>query len=80
MIEVFGVRFNDSDKIYYFLPNGNEINKDDYVVVETERGQQFGIVCTDKIVVDKNQISFELKKMLEKQSLQLNVLMNLLKS
>lgn len=65
MIEVFGVRFNDSDKIYYFLPNGNEINKDDYVVVETERGQQFGIVCTDKIVVDKNQISFELKNILK---------------
>ena len=65
MIEVFGVRFDDSAKIYYFLPNGNEIKKDDYVVVETERGQQFGLICTDKITVDKNRISFELKNILK---------------
>ncbi len=65
MVEVFGVRFNDSDKIYYFLPNGNEIEKNDYVIVETERGQQFGVICTDQIVVDKNRISFELKNVLK---------------
>ena len=65
MIEVFGVRFNDSTKIYYFLPNGNKPEKNDYVIVETERGQQFGIICTDRIAVDKNRISFELKNILK---------------
>jgi cell fate regulator YaaT (PSP1 superfamily) len=65
MVEVFGVCFDDSTKIYYFLPNGNELKKNDYVVVETNRGQQFGVVSTDKIVVDKNRISFELKNVLK---------------
>lgn len=65
MIEVFGVRFNNSDKIYYFLPNGNELIKEDCVIVETERGKQFGNVCTDKIVVDKDKITFELRNVLK---------------
>ena len=43
--------YNNSDKIYYFLPNGNELEKDDYVIVETERGQQFGIICSTDIIM-----------------------------
>lgn len=65
MVEVFGVCFTNSNKIYYFLANGNEIKKEDCVIVETERGQQFGVVCTDKIAVDKKRISFELKNILK---------------
>lgn len=42
MIKVVGVRFKKAGKIYYFGPNELNINKGDYVVVETARGVEFG--------------------------------------
>jgi len=42
MIEVIGVRFKKAGKIYYFGPNGLNINKGNFVVVETARGIEFG--------------------------------------
>lgn len=65
MIEVIGVSFINSNKIYYFLPNGFELKKDDYVVVETERGEQLGIVSTDLISVDSKKLVAPLKNVLK---------------
>ena len=48
MIKVVGINFEDSKKIYYFSPNGFEIKINDKVIVETERGEQFGYVVTDE--------------------------------
>ncbi|MDQ0149772.1 stage 0 sporulation family protein [Eubacterium multiforme] len=42
MIKVIGVRFKKAGKIYYFSPNELNINKEDYVIVETARGIEFG--------------------------------------
>ncbi len=42
MIKVIGVRFKKAGKIYYFDPNGLEVKKGDFVVVETARGIEFG--------------------------------------
>lgn len=42
MIKVIGVRFKKAGKIYYFDPNGLNINKGNFVVVETARGIEFG--------------------------------------
>ncbi|MBS5939986.1 stage 0 sporulation protein [Clostridium sartagoforme] len=42
MIKVIGVRFKKAGKIYYFDPNGLNINKGSFVVVETARGIEFG--------------------------------------
>lgn len=42
MIKVIGVRFKKAGKIYYFGPNDLEINKGNFVVVETARGIEFG--------------------------------------
>lgn len=41
-MEVIGVRFRSTKKIYYFSPNGLDIKKNDNVVVETARGIEFG--------------------------------------
>ena len=41
-LEVIGVRFRSTKKIYYFSPNGLDIKKNDNVVVETSRGIEFG--------------------------------------
>lgn len=42
MVKVIGVRFKKAGKIYYFDPNNLNINKEDYVIVETARGIEFG--------------------------------------
>lgn len=42
MIKVVGIRFKKAGKIYYFDPKDLDIKKDDFVVVETARGIEFG--------------------------------------
>ena len=42
MIKVVGVRFKKAGKIYYFDPTDLNIDKGNYVVVETARGIEFG--------------------------------------
>ncbi|AYE34501.1 PSP1 domain-containing protein [Clostridium septicum] len=42
MIKVVGVRFKKAGKIYYFDPKDLDIKKENYVVVETARGIEFG--------------------------------------
>lgn len=42
MIKVVGVRFKKAGKIYYFDPTDLNIEKSNYVVVETARGIEFG--------------------------------------
>ena len=44
MTKVIGVRFKAGGKVYYFDPGGLEIEKDDYVIVETARGTECGEV------------------------------------
>lgn len=43
--EVVGVRFKDVGKIYYFSPNGINIERNSFVIVETARGLEFGQVA-----------------------------------
>ena len=40
-----GVEFKSGGKQYTFFDNDIEVNCEDYVIVETERGLQFGKVC-----------------------------------
>ncbi len=61
MKKVIGVNFADSKKIYYFLPNGLELEKEDFVIVTTEIGEQFAKVVTDIIDVDEKKLKMELK-------------------
>lgn len=42
MIKVVGVRFKKAGKIYYFDPQNLNVEKGNYVVVETARGIEFG--------------------------------------
>ncbi len=61
MINVWGISFINSNKIYYFLPGDNAIEKGNGVIVETERGLQYGVVVTDLIEVDKNKLTTPVK-------------------
>ncbi|MDO5040817.1 MAG: stage 0 sporulation family protein [Peptoniphilus sp.] len=60
MIDVVGVRFKKSKKIYYFDPVALDIKKDDNIIVETIRGQEFGTVVLIK-QLDESEINMELK-------------------
>ena len=44
MYNVVGVRFKKAGKIYYFDPVDFHLEKDDYVIVETARGVEYGKV------------------------------------
>ena len=62
MYEVVGIKFDSSNRLYYFEVNGQNVNKGDNVVVETEKGLQFGKVQTQKKNVEEQEVSFPLKK------------------
>jgi cell fate regulator YaaT (PSP1 superfamily) len=55
MVKVVGVRFKRAGKIYYFNPEDSEIDRDEYVIVETARGIEFGrcVVATKEISEDE---------------------------
>ena len=64
MYNVVGVRFKKAGKIYYFDPGEIDIPKDDFVIVETVRGVEFGKVVTARKQVGENDVVLPLKKVL----------------
>ena len=65
MKKVFGVSFEDSNKIYFFLFGKIPVKKSDFVIVETERGEQFGKVVTSVIEIDEKKLHTDLKNILK---------------
>ena len=59
-----GVRFKKAGKIYYFDPGDHHVEKDDYVIVETVRGVEYGKVVVARKQVDDNDVVLPLKKVL----------------
>ncbi|MFS8631155.1 MAG: stage 0 sporulation protein, partial [Bacillales bacterium] len=64
MYEVVGVRFKKAGKIYYFDPGEFNIQKGDYVIVETVRGIEYGQVVIGPKKVGENDVVLPLKKVL----------------
>lgn len=64
MIKVIGVRFKKAGKIYYFDPNGFDISKDNYVVVETARGIEFGECVIGVKEIEEAEIVASLKSVI----------------
>ena len=56
MVEVIGIRFKESGKTYYFEPNGNVAKSNDYAVVETSRGLEFGKVASANRQVPESEL------------------------
>lgn len=61
MFDVYGISFEGKDRVYYFSPNNLEINKNDVVIVETERGLQLGYVKTELIKIEETKLHGPLK-------------------
>ncbi|MED4850262.1 stage 0 sporulation family protein [Caldifermentibacillus hisashii] len=64
MYNVVGVRFKKAGKIYFFDPDGIVIERDQFVVVETARGIEFGNVVIANKLVDEDDVVLPLKKVL----------------
>jgi cell fate regulator YaaT (PSP1 superfamily) len=62
LYDVVGVRFKKAGKIYYFDPGDLSIQKDDFVIVETVRGVEYGRVVIGRKQVGENDVVLPLKK------------------
>ena len=61
MVKVIGVRFKEGGKIYFFDPADFEINKNDYVIVDTARGLECGLVVQGIHTENEDKIEKPLK-------------------
>lgn len=64
MVEVIGVRFKETGKIYYFDPNGYALKRGDSVIVETARGIECGEIALANKFVEESSIVPPLKKLI----------------
>jgi len=64
MVEIIGVRFRPVGKIYYFDPDGMNIEKGQNVIVETARGIEYGAVVIGNREVEDESITSPLKKVI----------------
>lgn len=64
MIKVVGVRFKKAGKIYYFSPDDIDVKLDDFVVVETARGIEFGEVVTGPKEISEKDVVAPLKNVM----------------
>ncbi|MEH7014148.1 stage 0 sporulation family protein [Neobacillus niacini] len=62
MYDVVGVRFKKAGKIYYFDPGDLSILKDDFVIVETVRGVEYGKAVVPRKQVEEHDVVLPLKK------------------
>lgn len=61
MNKVVGVRFKKAGKVYYFDPNNIDVKLNDFVIVETARGVEFGHVVIGPKMVSHEEIVAPLK-------------------
>jgi len=66
MAEIVGIRFKIAGKIYYFDPNGIDLEVDDRVVVETTRGLEVGLVAISSREVAASDVVKPLKPVVRK--------------
>ena len=67
MIDVVGVKFKTTGKVYYFSPEEIEdLQPGDEVIVETSRGLEFGMVTMGITEVDEEEVIKPLKKIVRK--------------
>lgn len=66
MKKIVGVCFNDSEKVYLFDTNKLTLDNNDYVIVETERGLQFGKITVSPYEVEEKDLGKDLKLVIRK--------------
>ena len=66
MDDIVGVRFKKVGKVYYFDPAGIDLEANDYVIVETTRGQELGQVVISPKQVLASEVNKPLKPVIRK--------------
>ena len=66
MAIIVDIKFRSGNKIYYFDPKNIQFNEGDGVIVETARGQEFGIVSITNKEVEEKDIVSPLKPVIRK--------------
>ena len=66
MIDVVGIRFRNTGKVYYFNPKNLELKKGDHVIVETAVGVEYGEVVVEKKQVTDDQVKKPVKDIMRK--------------
>lgn len=66
MPEIVGIKFKNSNKTYYFSPNGTEFKEGDGAVVETARGLEYSTVAIPNKTVEDSEIVQPLKPVVRK--------------
>ncbi len=66
MVRVVGVRFRPAGKIYFFDPDGIECSDGEYVIVDTARGVEYGVVAQKNHEVMPCQVVEPLRKVIRK--------------
>ena len=61
MANIIGVRFKKPGKIYFFDPNGKQINRGENVIVETSLGKEFGEVVIANRTIPNEKLQKPLK-------------------
>ena len=62
MVDIIGINFDSGKKVYYFDPNNLKLEIGQNVIVETERGLQYGHVVTGVISKSKDALNSPLRK------------------
>lgn len=63
-VDVVGVSFRDSGKIYHFASCEKKVREGTKVIVETARGIEYGTVTMSNRAIPKNELVLPLKKLL----------------
>ncbi len=64
MQKIVGIVFNKKGRVYNFDACDFELNINDKVIVETEKGLQYGFVVTNIKEIDDNEFNIPLKKVI----------------
>ena len=64
MVEVIGIKFKQTGKLYYFDPANFKLRKGDYAIVETARCIECGEVAMENKMVEEESIVQPLKKVI----------------
>lgn len=64
MVDVIGVRFRQTGKIYFFAPEDYDVEVGDNVIVETARGIEYGKVVLGKRQIEESKLVSSLKSVI----------------
>ena len=66
MVEVVDIQFRPGQKVYYFAPDGLTLRSGDRVIMDTARGEEFGICTGGNHQIPEKDVVAPLRKVLRK--------------